>query len=91
MRTYALSSHVCLAVVVLLLSLFMTHTHTSTHNIYVPTLTLNEKSQGDTTSEMIKEMNVFDHGQGLAAINIGEHAITDEDGMGTRECVGVRE
>ena len=38
--------------------------------------------EGDTASEAIKEMNVFDHGQGLAAINLGEHAITDEDGMG---------
>ena len=27
-------------------------------------------------------MNVFDHGQGLAAINLGEHAITDADGNG---------
>ena len=38
--------------------------------------------EGDTSSERIKEMNVFDHGQGLAAINLGEHAITDADGNG---------
>ena len=38
--------------------------------------------EGDTSSQRIKEMNVFDHGQGLAAINLGEHAITDADGNG---------
>ena len=41
-----------------------------------------KKWEGDTSSEAIKEMNVFDHGQGLAAINLGEHAITDADGNG---------
>jgi len=41
-----------------------------------------KKWEGDTSAEAIGEMNVFDHGQGLAAINLGEHAITDEDGNG---------
>eukprot|EP00960_Hanusia_phi_P010125 295719-Hanusia_phi.AAC.1 len=29
--------------------------------------------EGETTSEAIKEPNVFDHGTGLHAINLGEH------------------
>ncbi|EKX52461.1 hypothetical protein GUITHDRAFT_150560 [Guillardia theta CCMP2712] len=31
--------------------------------------------EGETTSEAIREPNVFDHGTGLHAINLGEHAI----------------
>jgi hypothetical protein len=34
--------------------------------------------EGDTAAQRIKEMNVFDHGQGLAAINLGEHAVTGD-------------
>ena len=38
--------------------------------------------EGDSAAEQIKEMNVFDHGQGLAAVQLGEHTVTDSAGEG---------
>ena len=40
-----------------------------------PTANGHEWKKWDTP-EGIKEMNVFDYGQGLDAINLGEHAVT---------------